>query len=470
LAVLPSKADDVNLRRRAIEGGAYLAVRHFVAVALGLVGQPLLARMIGPGAYGLWIAGRQLSDYARGLCAWGIDVYLIRKEGELSQQASDEGFTLLGLLGLAGTALTLIALPWIQHWTRLTGLSPVLAALTAAIPLSLVSLVPFAQLERALDYRALAKIELAGRVLFYLVALALAAGGWGVWALVSAVWLEQIFSLVMLHLASAYRPHLHHDRLLAREMVGYGLGYSASTWIYLLRGLVLPFIVGRYAGATAVGYVGLAERLVAVLSFVKGAAWRLSMAVFAKVQDDKPRLARAINEGAMLQVLALAPVLMLFGLLLPYVVLWIFGLKWMPVGRIYPFIAAGCLANSMFNLHSSALYVLRRNGQVAVFHLVHIILFAGAAFLLVRRLGWIGYGWAELAALPSYVVLHIYTATEVEGLHYRLALLLALGAGLALFGSQLGWPAWLGLAALALWPETWRVSVRYLKELFRPNQ
>jgi O-antigen/teichoic acid export membrane protein len=470
LGILPRKADGVSLRRRALQGGAYMTVRHLVVAALGMIGQPLLARMVGPASYGLWVAARQLSEYVRGVCGWGIDVYLIRKEGELSRQAADQAFTLLALLGLVGSALTLVMLPSIQHWTRLNGLSWVLAAIIATMPLSLVSLVPFAQLERALDYRALAKIEVGGRVLFYAASLALAVSGWGVWALVSAIWVEQLFTLVMLHLAAAYVPRLHHERTLAKEMTGYGLSYAASTWVYQLRALVVPFIVGRYAGPTAVGYVGLADRLVVSLTFVKSAAWRLSMAVLAKVQGDRVRLGRAVSEGAILQALALAPLLLLFRLVLPYLVPWLFGFKWKPVEHIYPFIATGYLVNSIFSLDSSALYVLRRNGQVAVFHLLHVILFAGAAFFLVRRLSWIGYGWAEIAALPSYVLLHRYAAAEVGELHYAPVLLFALAAGLALFGEELGWPAGIGLVALALWPGTWKFCARYLNEAFASNQ
>jgi PST family polysaccharide transporter len=460
----------MNLRERALKGGTYLVGRHFAMVALAVVGQPLLARMIGPAAYGIWVAARQIVDYASLLSGWGIDVYLLRKEGELSKEHADQGFTLLAILGTSGTLVTLLAVPWIQRWTRLAGFSWVLAGVVCSMPLSLVSWVALNQLERALEFRAPVRIELAGRVVFYSLGLALAFWGWGVWGLVCALWSERVLTLALLHRAAHYRPRLRYDRALAREMVGYGLGYAASTWIYQLRSLVVPFIVGRYANATAVGYIGLAERLLAALGFAKTIGWRLAMVVLAKVQDDRTRLGRAISEGVMLQVLALSPLLLVFGLLLPYLVPWVFGARWVPMEQIFPFLAVGYLASSMFNLHSSALYVLRRNGRVAIFYLAHVLLFGGAAFFFVRRLGWIGYGWAEIAALSSYAVIHLYTAAEVRGLDYGLALPISLATGLALFVYQIGWPAVLGLVALAAWPQTWRVLGRYTREILKPVQ
>jgi O-antigen/teichoic acid export membrane protein len=464
LSASPGSASVPSLRQSAIRGGTYLALRHSVGVGFAVVGQPLLARIIGPPAYGLWIAAVQLSTCVRSLSAWGIDVYLIRKEGELPRITCDQAFAMLGSLGLIGTGLTLTALSLIERWTRLHGLPPVLAAITGAMPLTLIALVPAAKLERALDYRALGTIELVGRGIFYVTALVLAARGSGVWGLVAAVWLEQVFSVTMLHVAAGYRPRFHREPALAREMVRYGLGFSASVWLYQLRGLVNPLIVGRYVGAAAVGYIGLAERLVAVAGFAKDATWRLSMAVLAKVQDDKMRLGRAVSEGSRLQVLAVAATLLMLGFVLPRLLTHFFGEKWAAVAQVYPFIASGAVANSVFNIHASVLYVLRRNKNVSIFHGTYIILFGTAAFLLVRSTGWLGYGWAELIAIPSYALLHAYTAAQIEGLDYRFTIPLALAAGSAFFWPYLGVPALSGLLILGLYPATWKLLHRYASE------
>ena len=470
LSASPGSASVPSLRQCAIKGGTYLAVRHSVGVVFAVIGQPLLARIIGPPAYGLWVAAVQLSTCVRSLSGWGIDVYLIRKEGELPRITCDQAFTMLASLGLIGTGLTLTAIPLIERWTRLHGLPPILAAVSAAMPLTLIALVPAAKLERALDYRVLGTIELVGRGIFYVVALALAAHGLGVWGLVVGVWLEQVFSVTMLHIAAEYKPRFRHDPALAREMVRYGLGFSGSVWLYQLRGLVSPFIVGRYAGAAAVGYIGLAERLVAVAGFAKDATWRLSMAVLAKVQDDKSRLGRAVTEGSRLQVLAMASTLLMLGLVLPQVLTHFFGEKWAAVAQVYPFIAAGALANSVFNIHASVLYVLRRNNNVSIFNGAYVILFGAAAFLLVRGAGWLGYGWAELIAIPSYTLLHAYTAAQVQSLDYRFTIPLALAAGSAFFWSYLGAPALSGLLIVGLYPATWKLLHRYASEWRRvPN-
>jgi PST family polysaccharide transporter len=189
-------------------------------------------------------------------------------------------------------------------------------------------------------------------------------------------------------------------------MVRYGLSFAASNWVWRLRTLANPLVVGHFLGPEGVGYVALAVRLVEVLSFVKKATWQLSVAAFARMQGDVPRLSRALREAMGMQMLGLGPFFVGFLLVCPWLVPLLYGEQWAPVVTVLPFIALGYMANAVFNMHSAVLYVLKRNRDVASFSAVHVALFFGAAVLLVDGVGLIGYGLAEVVALASYWVIH----------------------------------------------------------------
>ena len=193
--------------------------------------------------------------------------------------------------------------------------------------------------------------------------------------------------------------------------------------MWQLRGLVNPLIVSRFAGAEAVGYVAVSIRLVEVLAFAKLASWRIAMAALARISGDAVRLRNSVSEGMRLQAMAVGFPLALFALVAPVVIPLGLGHKWAPALVVFPFIAVSYLTNAMFNLHCSVLYLRQENFQVTIFHIVHIMLFAGSAALLVPRIGYIGYGWAELVGLLSYPVLHIYFARQVGGPSYSIAAL-----------------------------------------------
>ncbi len=78
-----------------------------------------------------------------------------------------------------------------------------------------------------------------------------------------------------------------------------------------------------------------------------------------------------------------------------------------------------------------------------------------------------GYGWAEVLALASYVVIHLYVVKEVGWPSYRLAIAWGAAFALALFWPELGWVAGLGVVGITLWPETWRALGGYAKDLRR---
>jgi PST family polysaccharide transporter len=143
----------------------------------------------------------------------------------------------------------------------------------------------------------------------------------------------------------------------------------------------------------------------------------------AKLGDNKTRLRKSIQEGMRLQVLAVGLPMVSFALVAPVVITLVFGKNWNPVLQIFPLIAVSYLTRTVFNLHSSVLYLKEKNLQVAWFNLVHVALFAGSAFLLMPHLGMIGYGWAEIFALASCFILHLYTIREVGSLNYTEALI-----------------------------------------------
>ena len=133
--------------------------------------------------------------------------------------------------------------------------------------------------------------------------------------------------------------------------------------------------------------------------------------------------------------------------------------------EVFPFIALSYLSNVMFNLHITALYVLRRNSKVVAFNLLNVILFAGSALLLVSRLGVKGYGWAEVIALPSYLLLHIWFVAYVGRPKYTQAGVWFIGFAIPLFSWQLS--PWVCVSAILplMWPATRKQLVDTLREV-----
>jgi len=419
----------------------FLAGRQILGIGLRLIAVFVITRIIGPYEYGLFAACMGIFLYLQSFGTWGIDVYLLRKPEDLSKEELNQGFTLLLAIGLVFGCLMYGFRGALAAAVKMPAVKPMFGVLALSVPCALIYLPAMVQLDRALDFRRVAINEFVSQTFQYVVAVPLALAGGGAWSMVLGLVASNLCLCVLTYQAAGLRPRLHWNRALVRQMLGYGLGYSSSIWVWQLRSLVNPILVGRLAGAEAVGYVGLAIRICEVLSFVRSAAWRIAMAALAKLGNDTDRLRQSITEGMRLQTLAVGLPLAGFAIIAPYTIAHAFGTRWEPAIRVYPFIALSYFASSVFNLHSSVLYLLKRNWSVTAFHAVHVFLIAGSAVLLVPRMGILGYGWGEVVALASYVVLHYFVQHEIGSPSYRIGAIWCGAATCVFILTALGTPA-----------------------------
>jgi PST family polysaccharide transporter len=409
----------LSLRQKAIKGGAFLLVRQGIGIVISVAGVLLVTRTIGPRQYGLYAAGAGIVTFLCMFANWGLDVCLLRKTKDPEEKEFHQAFTLLLLMSFVQCTGVIALRHVIAAFLKMPEESSLLPVMALGIPLNLMALPAIVKLDRELNFKQAATNELIRQVSYFVVAVPLAFRGMGAWAAVMGFLSQQASLLIISYWTTKFRPGFHWESGLVKQMAVYGLSYSSSTWMWQLRNLVNPIIVGRFAGTEAVGYVAVSIRIAQVLSFAMNATWRLAMPALAKLNRDTLRLRNAITEGMRFQAEAVGLPLAAFALLAPFLIPLSFGRHWVSAEKVFPFIAIGCLTAAMFTLHSSVLYMLGRNMQVTWHHLAHIVLFAGSAALLVPRVGFVGYGWAEIVALVEYPVIHGFLAKAVGRPSYR---------------------------------------------------
>jgi O-antigen/teichoic acid export membrane protein len=422
---------------------------------ISLVGILLVTRLIGAANYGTAAAVLGILLYQNIIGLMGLDIPILRRfKG--NRRAANQAWWLVMLWGGFITGISLLLVPAFAAWTKIPETAPIAYALLPCLPIALSARIASAVLEQRLQFKSLAWAEITCQLLYQGVAVVAAWQGAGAWAIVAGYWVQQLTSLVLWHRLARYYPKWYWHWGMARVMLREGVRFSFSNWLWQLRGLVSPLIVGRYGGAEAVAFIALAVRLCESLTFPTKAAWRLAMPGFAKVQNNKPAMLAALSEGMRVHLLVLCPIIGVFGLLSPFMIPLVFGQEWGKVVDIFPYIATGYLWFGLFVLHVSALYALGKHGEAAIFHAVHIVLFAGTAWLLVPHYGLVGYGIAELAALLSYAVLALRTHKHIGQPHYALPLAWCMATSSALFYVQLGWWALAPTISVLCLPASWR--------------
>ena len=431
-------------------GGGYVVARYGLGVAVSLANMLVLTWWIGPHAYGLFVTAVGLAAFLASLARAGVDTYLLRRDVSPYDRVYGVAATLvlgiavgLVLAGLTGT-------PLVVRWLGSREFVAPYWALLGTIPVSALTGLATAKLERELNFRAAAKIELASQTCGMLAAMAMAVLGTGVWAAVAGQTTWQVFNLLAAYRAACLSPRPRVDLHEWKRMLSYGLAITCSQRAWQARTLVNPLLVGRFAGAESVAFVALAVRLAESLGAVRLAAGRLAMAGLARLQGKREEFRAALEKALLLQVITLGPLLCGFALAGPWIVPRLMGERWAPSLALFPFVAAGVLVNSVFNLQVSALFVVGKGWAVLRCYATHLLLLAALTILLLPRIGIAAYGWAELLACAAYIIVH-HAVTQVAVIAYRKLMSLSCGFVVILFMAQVPNPGVrvLGLAGMS---------------------
>ncbi|MCS6923468.1 MAG: oligosaccharide flippase family protein [Fimbriimonadales bacterium] len=446
-----------SVRRQAVRGGIYLTARRGVSVVLGLLGVLLLTRLLGPAAYGVFNAAQGIFNYLLFVGLTSVHVYLIRAEGDADRTLFDQAFWWFLLFG-SGVAMgaMLVVVVVGAFWVRTENFMAVALLLCANLPLTIVSYAPMAMLERQLAYKTVARVEILSQLTYYAIAVPLAWAGYGVWALVAGFWAGQLILPIGFFGATRYRPRWYWRRETLRPMLNYGFTQALSEWLYNLRELAPSLILLPLAGKEAVGYLAIGNRFLNMLGFAKDAAGRLAIPVFAQVQHDAARLARAVSEAMELQTLTLGFVLAGFTLLAPVILPALLGDQWnvSPILGVLAWAGARLLLSALFAIQGSALMVKGYNWLLLRANLAYALLLAGIGYSVLpwvpQEYRLVGFLAADLAAhLPTYWYKHWGMTRFVQRADYRIASLWTAAMLIALFAPLTSY--WLfGVSALLL--------------------
>jgi len=368
---------------------------------------------IGPHAYGLFVTAIGIVSFLATVARGGVDTYLVRSDNPPDASMYGTATTLIGTMSVGLTLVGAALTPLLVRWFGSRQFVPSYLALLLTIPVTAMTALPMAKLERGLSFRSIAGIELAGQSAGLVVAASLAWFHAGVWAPVMGQITWQVFTLIAAGYSAALAFDFRFDRSRAREMLSFGAGLTASMRTWQLRSLVNPLLVGRFAGSEAVAFVALAIRIAESLGTFRLAAGRIAIAALARVQAQREDFRRGVEQALYLQVIILAPLLCGFAILGPWILPRVVGARWMPSLAVYPFVAMGVLVNSVYNLQASALFVIGKQWIVMKSYSAHVAILAIVTLLLLPRLGVAAYGWAELLACAAYFLIHTGLATEV---------------------------------------------------------
>jgi O-antigen/teichoic acid export membrane protein len=286
--------------RRAAGGAALLIARGGLILAVGLAANVLLARLLEPRDFGLVALGTVLLVFGNFFADVGLGAGLIRRpEPPTRRELASVSGVQLSVTVLLALAAAAVAVPvGREGW--------VVATMVASLPIAMLKVPSVILLERDVDYRVIARVDLTEAGAFYVWAVTTVVLGAGVWGFASAVVVRALVgAATMIRIGPAGFVMPRWSWRVVRPLLPFAAKFQGSVVVGIVRDQALNLGIAAIAGVTALGVWNLAWRVLQIPFMVFGNIGRVSFPAMSRLleagQDARPVLERA---GAALSVLS----------------------------------------------------------------------------------------------------------------------------------------------------------------------
>ena len=393
------KAPRRSLTHQTVSGLLWTFYGKGAYALLQMVILAILARLVSPTDFGVVSAALIVIGLSTIMSQVGLAPALVQRS-HLERRHIDSAFLVSLLLGLGLGAVIWLGAPLAARFFRIDGVTPVLRALGWLFPLQGLATVAESLVQRDLRFRWLANVDVISYGAGYgAVGIPAALLGWGVWALVAGQLAHNAFKTAILLYGRP--PHLRGrlDLGALRDLMYFSGGFTIARVANQVAQQGDYLVVGRFLGATQLGYYGRAYNLMSAPAAGIGTVLdAVLFPVMARVQHEARRLAAAYRRGIALITLVVLPPSVVLVLLAPEVVHVVLGPRWTPMVVPFQILGAGMLFRTGAKLGDS---LTRATGAVyrrAWRQIVYAGMVVGGA-VAGQHWGITGVAWFVLGAL-----------------------------------------------------------------------
>ena len=411
---MTTSSSSPGLRGRTLRSFLLLGAQKVVSVVVTAAGGIALARLLTPEVFGLYAILIFVITLGVRFSELGLGAALIQRRDLDLATGLSAAFTATLALALVLGAVIMVAAPLVARWPGVSNeVTAPVRWLALLVVLSSLRMPAMVLLERRLAYLPLTIAETADTVSFYVVAIAAAVAGVGLWSFVLGALAARAANLAVLWTATGWRPTLRWNRRELLPVLKFGILFQGSVLIGVAGDAVVPTFVTVWSGVAAVGYLNWAATLAFLPLQVVSIAGRVLFPALSSLQAEPERFAEA-TERALNRVTTIlypAAALLLAGA--DPVVRLVFGEAWVPAVPVVRCFCLSAIIGGTSTIFVHSLYGLGRPDLVLRLNLASAALLWVLTVALVPWLGFIGFAVASASLACAGVS---YTALSLRGL------------------------------------------------------
>jgi len=414
-------ADGASIGREMAKGGGWMIAARLGVQAIGFVSTIILARVLVPADFGLVALATTFAAALQAISEFSFDVVLIQNQ-RAGREHYDTAWTLSVIRNGILSALLLATAPLVAELLGDARLTPIVHFLAISNFLDGLQNIGIVDFRKHLAFHRELIFMVLGKLGMFVVTVPLAFLWHDYWALVGGLMAGAVVRLALSYLMHPFRPR--PSLVHWREIMHFSKWLLANNICAFVFSRSDTFVLGKLAGAQAVGVYGIAFEIANLsTSNLVGPVRRAIFPGYSKVADDLEGLRKGFFGVLSLVLLIGAPMAVGIGAVAGPLVHVMLGEKWLAsipliqILSLYSFIV-------IIGTSSAPIFLARARPQYIMWIL------GGSSVILIPLLlvgvwGWgaIGAAWAMTITAGVASSIDLWLAFRL--LDLRIGLLIA---------------------------------------------
>ena len=390
----------MTIGRKAIISTFWTTGTTYIAMAVGFVFGVLRDRILQPYDNGIYAFGMATVDLLFILSALSFNISVIQAD-EKKEDLYSTAFILTIALSLIMMLASLI-LAYVLSIRGTTDLKiSAFLVLASASVLNLFSMLFSSYLEKQLEYKRIARINLLSVLAFPVVSLFFVYHGWGAWGMILGQSASFLVSFTGMLIISRYPFGFRFSVSTAKWFLSMGWKLIFSRGMEVMLVHYGTFVTERLLGTAQQGsYNRVVKYWQMAPQTVAPAVVTVALPTYSKLQQEGDKLSQAFSLVLFFLTRALLPFVLIF-LFLPEAFIRIIGTQWLDGVPVLRILAISALLSPLFENVKQLIISQGKPEKIVKTRIVQLLVFIPSMYFFVDRYGISG---AAIALTLNYFI------------------------------------------------------------------
>ncbi|MVX36661.1 lipopolysaccharide biosynthesis protein, partial [Myroides sp. LoEW2-1] len=289
----------------------------------------ILARLLSPKEFGVVAIATFFIAISKVLTESGLSGALIRKKD--STELDNSTIFLFNLFVSIGLYVILFfSSPSIEIYYGIENLSIYVRVLGLVLIINSFQIIQNVRLIKKLQYKRISSYTLISVILSSLIAVGIAAFGYGVWALILLQILNSLFLTIIFWIKEQGLTVYKFSKDSFKELYGFGLYTTLSSLLNTGFDNIYQLILGKYFSLGQTGYYFQAKKLSEIpVGIIKSTTLGVVFSALSNLQDDKEKFDQLYNNIIRIFTVVVGVICMGIFLYSKEILFLLYGEKWL---------------------------------------------------------------------------------------------------------------------------------------------